>query len=98
MSYEYCQAPGCEHSSFLDLAALRAHQREAHGSIDKAWTPTAENVNALPDPLRSYIHQLETRCDPSGELRELVLLREENAMLRGVIGRLDREDGSVDRG
>lgn len=33
------------------------------------WTPTADNINALPDPIRSYIHDLETRCDPAGDLR-----------------------------
>jgi hypothetical protein len=87
---EICQSDGCM-ATFADLAGLRYHERTAHGAIGDDWTPTAENVNALPDPLRSYIHQLETRCDPSGELRELVLLRDENAMLRGVIGRLDRE-------
>ena len=40
------------------------------------WLPSAENINALPYPLRSYIHQLETRCDPSGDTQELVIARE----------------------
>jgi len=40
-----------------------------------SWLPTAENINALPHPLRSYIHQLE-RCDPSGDTQELVIARE----------------------
>lgn len=29
------------------------------------WLPTADNVNALPDPVRKYIHDIETRCDPA---------------------------------
>lgn len=47
-------------------------------TIPADWTPTAENVNALPEPLRDYIHQIETLCDPqllvqqNWELRELV--------------------------
>ncbi len=40
------------------------------------WSPTADNVNALPAPVKSYVHELETRCDPSGELRELVIARD----------------------
>lgn len=33
------------------------------------WEATVEAINALPDPVRRYIFQLETRCDPSGEVR-----------------------------
>lgn len=43
---------------------------------------TAEEINALPDRVRSYIHDLETRADPAGDVRELFRLREENASLR----------------
>jgi len=32
------------------------------------WLPTSANINALPDPIRGYIHDLETRADPAGEL------------------------------
>lgn len=39
------------------------------------WLPTAENVNALPDPVRQYVHDLETRCDPAGDVRELAVCR-----------------------
>jgi len=42
-------------------------QREEAARIEAAfegWSPTASNVNALPEPLRGYIHQLETVCDP----------------------------------
>jgi hypothetical protein len=40
------------------------------------WSPTVERVNALPGPVRRYVHDLETRCDPSGEVAELIVLRE----------------------
>lgn len=33
-------------------------------------------VNALPERVRRYIHDLETRCDPSGEVRELFAAKE----------------------
>lgn len=42
----------------------------------RTWMPTAENINALPLPLRSYIHQLETEADPAGTIRELVIARD----------------------
>ena len=50
--------------------------------IPPDWQPVVANVNALPPPLRAYIHNLETVCDPSGDVRELFLLRQENAGLR----------------
>ena len=40
------------------------------------WQPTSANINQLPELLRAYIHALETRCDPAGELRELVIARD----------------------
>jgi hypothetical protein len=46
------------------------------------WTPTAENINALLEPLRIYIHDLNTVCDPTGDVRELFRLQTENRMLR----------------
>jgi hypothetical protein len=41
------------------------------------WQPTAENVNALPAPLRRFIHDLETKCDPSGDVRTIWSQREQ---------------------
>lgn len=40
------------------------------------WQPTSENINALPSPVRKYIHALETDCDPAGTIRSEVILRE----------------------
>ncbi len=47
-----------------------------------AWMPTAENINALPEPLRDYVHQLEARCDPSGTVRENAQLKDVNKGLQ----------------
>ena len=38
--------------------------------------PTSDEINALPENIRLWVHDLETRCDPSGELRELMQGRE----------------------
>jgi hypothetical protein len=37
--------------------------------------PTPEAFNRLPTGIRQYIADLETRCDPSGDVQELVLAR-----------------------
>ena len=50
--------------------------------IDPSWTPTAENINALPRPLRQYIHDLQTNTDLVETMRENFRLRQENAALR----------------
>jgi hypothetical protein len=81
---EHCMVDGC-HATCADLAALRHHERTAHGAVGDDWLPTAENVNALPDPLRRYIHDLETRADPSGDLRDKAIAQDEVAMLRAAL-------------
>jgi hypothetical protein len=45
------------------------------------WLPTPEAINALPEPLRRYIHDLETDVDPAGMVRENVMLRAERDQL-----------------
>ena len=60
---------------------------------------SAREINALPPRIRKYIHDLETRCDHSGDLRRLAqqadLIRElsaSNRMLRDWPSRLTQED------
>jgi hypothetical protein len=48
---------------------------------------TPEEINALPERVRTYIHDLETRCDPAGDLRALRLAQDENRMLREKLAR-----------
>jgi len=42
----------------------------------KGWLPTSENINSLPDPIRKYIHDIETNCDPTGMVQENVILKD----------------------
>ena len=35
-----------------------------------AWLPTSENINALPEPVRDYIHSLIANCDPAGNVAD----------------------------
>ena len=45
----------------------------------------AQEINALPDPLRQYIHDLETRCDPAGDIQTIASLREQIGALEEQI-------------
>jgi hypothetical protein len=48
------------------------------------WLPTIENINALPEQLRNYIHEIEATCDPAGLVRE-------NTILRDTVNSLEKE-------
>ena len=55
-----------------DLASLALA-----GEMD-TFIPDAQHINALPEPVRRYIRDLETRADPAGDVAELALLKENN--------------------
>jgi hypothetical protein len=61
------------------ILALVAHP------IGADWQPTPDAINALPEPVRRYIHDLETRCDPAGEVRELVIARDTIRSLEALV-------------
>jgi hypothetical protein len=44
--------------------------------IDADWLPTPNNVNALPEPLRRYIHDLIANCDPGYLIQQNSILRQ----------------------
>jgi hypothetical protein len=44
--------------------------------------PTADEINALPEKFRQYIHDLETRCDKSGNVQTIAILREDRDALQ----------------
>ena len=46
---------------------------------------TAEEVNALPDKFRLYIHDLESQCDPAGDVRTIAILRDQSAQLQKLV-------------
>jgi hypothetical protein len=53
--------------------------------------PTVDEINAPPEKFRRYIHDLETRCDKSGDVQTIAQLREDrDAPQRRVEGELDR--------
>ncbi|QYY33694.1 hypothetical protein K2O51_31095 (plasmid) [Cupriavidus pinatubonensis] len=69
--------------------AAPAMAEEAAPAVAGDWLPTAENVNALPEPIRRHIHDLEARLDRTGEvdarLRDQIrMLEDENERLRAA--------------
>lgn len=48
-------------------AAVAMRRRYLPWTLDD-WKPTPEAINALPQPIRGYVMDLETICDPAGEV------------------------------
>ena len=53
--------------------------------------PTADEINALPEKFRQYIHDLETRCDKSGDVQTMALLREDRDALQRRVEELEAQ-------
>jgi hypothetical protein len=53
--------------------------------------PTADEINALPEKFRRYIHDLETRCDKSGDVQTIALLREDRDALQRRVEELEAQ-------
>jgi hypothetical protein len=53
--------------------------------VPNDWQPTAENINALPLPLRRYIMHLETHADPAFTLQELWCRTDQVAELEAAL-------------
>lgn len=68
------------------MSNLRESAQLAAKSDDKAqpvaWTPTRDNLNALPEPIRKHIADLETICDPAGIVAENTILKDCNRWLQ----------------
>jgi hypothetical protein len=62
---------------------------DAPVTLPRIETLLAEQVGAAPEPLRSYIQELERQADPASNLRELVCGREERKMLGLAIVELE---------
>lgn len=80
-----------------ELTRSLADAQEAHVKVNTDWTPTSANINALPDAIRGYIHDLETRADPAHEIREIWLLRDQlSALTRSLANAQERHARNAD--
>ncbi len=62
---------------------------DAQAVMEKQHAEIAD-LKAVNEKQRRFIHDLETRCDPAGEVRELVLTRDENAALKAKLAEAER--------
>ena len=53
--------------------------------------PTLEEINALPDHIRDWIYDLETRCDQQGDLRRLRMAEQKVKELTAVVDTLEEK-------
>ena len=53
--------------------------------------PTADEINALPEKFRKYIHDIETRCDKTGDVQTMALLREDRDALQRRVEELEAQ-------
>jgi len=62
--------------------------------INEDWLPTPENINALPEPVRKYIRDIETNIDPQGMVRENVLIKD---TCKALVLKLEEKGPMVDQ-
>jgi len=82
---------------FLAIDATEAAVAGGEGCL-----PTAENVNALPEGIRRYVHDLETRGDPAHDVQKMALqadtIRRLDARVRELEAELASERRKGERG
>ncbi len=44
--------------------------------IKKGWLPSAENINALPAPVRDYIADMQTNADPPSMVADNIIMKD----------------------
>ena len=53
--------------------------------------PSVDEINALPEKFRRYIHDIETRCDKTGDAQTIALLREDRDALQRRVEELEAQ-------
>ena len=64
----------------------------------RGWLPTAENINALPEGLRRYVHDLQTRCDPADDVQRMALMGDTIRGLDAKVQELQAELAAIRQG
>ena len=80
-------------SRFIAEKVVTAFDAGRASAIGGVWVSgggdkLSDQINALPEPLRSFIHDLETRCDPAGDLRSRRVAEDAVAAQEAEIARL----------
>jgi hypothetical protein len=74
----------------MDSMTQTSSDEDASAESCSIETTLDEQVSAAPEPLRSYIEELERQADSASSLRELVCGREERRMLGLAILELEQ--------
>ena len=53
--------------------------------------PSVDEINALPEKFRRYIHDIQTRCDKTGDVQTIALLREDRDALQRRVEELEAQ-------
>lgn len=72
-------------------AALDEIQRIAVQTLNEPTRP-GDYFNALPQPMRQYVHDVETRADPAGDVAVIAFLKETVEALLARIRELESRD------
>jgi len=89
-----CPACGvviCAFCQGTDPTCERIHKPDCAIHACFCFAPDPEHINALPEPLRRYVHDLGTRCDPAGDIQTIHALKDENAALRKLVEEFQRQ-------
>jgi len=62
-----------------------------YANMKEDWKPTPDNINALPEPIRNYIHDLVSNCNPAGMVAENTLLRDQLKQMQKKIEELKKK-------
>src|SRR5215472_3382067 len=82
---------------FMLHAFLEIDTTEDGAAGGEGWLPTAENVNALPEGIRRYVHDIETRYDPAHDVQKMALQADTIRGLDAKVQELEAELASVRR-
>ena len=75
---------GCHKATLLQSYRHPTFGYRASGMSERSYL-TTEEYYALPKQARLYIRDLETRCDPSGDIRTIAVLREQRKHLLKLV-------------
>jgi hypothetical protein len=74
------------------IAVTALNEPTKPGDYWHGWLPDPEHFNALPQPIRHYVHDLETRADPAGDVAAIAFLKETVGALQARIRELESGD------
>jgi len=81
-----CPTDGRKANCCYHLWKYRAEVAEAAlAALGNGWLPTSDAINALPEGVRRFVHDLETRCDPAGIVAENTVLHDQASQLQAAL-------------